>query len=178
MFVKLTVFYAGSVLSGGGSIPAPNATTEQWINMTDYFQSGALKTRLAIPEIYGIDAVHGHNNVYGATIFPHNVGLGCTREPKLVERIGAATALEVRATGIPYAFAPCIAVCRDPRWGRCYESYSEDPDVVTSMTAIIDGLQGTPPSGWDGPWVNSSGKNNAIDALVMKVSYSGTERLL
>jgi len=132
--------------------------------MTDYFQSGALATRLAIPEIYGIDAVHGHNNVYGATIFPHNVGLGCTREPKLLEKIGAATALEVRATGIPYVFAPCIAVCRDPRWGRCYESYSEDPDVVRSMTTIIDGLQGEPPSGWEGPWVNPNGKKVAACA--------------
>ncbi|KAG0599955.1 hypothetical protein M758_12G190900 [Ceratodon purpureus] len=146
----------GSVLSGGGSIPAPNATAAQWINMTDYFQSGALKTRHGIPEIYGIDAVHGHNNVYGATIFPHNVGLGCTRDPALLKRIGAATALEVRATGIPYVFAPCIAVCRDPRWGRCYESYSEDPDVVKSLTTIIDGLQGTPPKGWKGPYVQNS----------------------
>lgn len=73
------VINAGSVLSGGGSIPGPDATTKDWINFTDYFQSGALKTRLGIPEIYGIDAVHGHNNVYGATVFPHNVGLGCTR---------------------------------------------------------------------------------------------------
>lgn len=126
--------------------------------MTDYFQAAALKTKLAIPEIYGIDAVHGHNNVYGATIFPHNVGLGCTRDPKLLEKIGAATALEVRATGIPYVFAPCIAVCRDPRWGRCYESYSEDPDVVRSLTTIIAGLQGKPPSGWKGPYVKNSKK--------------------
>ncbi|CAN6439931.1 unnamed protein product [Victoria cruziana] len=96
--------------------------------------------------IYGIDAVHGHNNVYKATIFPHNIGLGATRDPELVKRIGEATALEVRATGIPYVFAPCVAVCRDPRWGRCYESYSEDPQVVKSMTEIIPGLQGELPS--------------------------------
>ncbi|CAK9155719.1 unnamed protein product [Ilex paraguariensis] len=81
-------------------------------------KKGSLSTRLGIPMIYGIDTVHGHNNVYKATIFPHNVGLGATRDPALVKRIGAATALEVRATGIPYAFTPCIAACRDPRWGR------------------------------------------------------------
>ncbi|KAG5239270.1 beta-glucosidase BoGH3B [Salix suchowensis] len=114
--------------------------------MINGFQNASLSSRLGIPMIYGIDAVHGHNNVYKATIFPHNVGLGATRDPDLVKRIGAATALEVRATGIPYVFAPCIAVCRDPRWGRCYESYSEDPKVVEMMTEIIPGLQGDVPS--------------------------------
>ncbi|KAJ0044760.1 hypothetical protein Pint_05737 [Pistacia integerrima] len=130
-------YFIGSVLSGGGSGPAQNATPQQWVDMVNEMQKGALETRLGIPMIYGIDAVHGHNNVYKATIFPHNVGLGVTRQ-----RIGAATALEVRATGIPYAFAPCVAVCRDPRWGRCYESYSEDVKIVQSMTEIITGLQG------------------------------------
>ncbi|KAK8931258.1 Beta-xylosidase/alpha-L-arabinofuranosidase 2 [Platanthera zijinensis] len=114
--------------------------------MVTEMQKGALSTRLGIPIIYGIDAVHGHNNVYKATIFPHNVGLGATRDPSLVKRIGAATALEVRATGIPYVFAPCVAVCRDPRWGRCYESYSEDPHIVKMMTEIIPGLQGDIPA--------------------------------
>jgi beta-glucosidase-like glycosyl hydrolase len=139
-------YFIGSVLSGGGSVPAPNASTATWINLVDGLQKGALSTRLQIPMIYGIDAVHGHNNVYGATIFPHNVGLGATRDPDLARRIGAATALEVRATGIPYTFAPCVAVCRDPRWGRCYESYSEDPKIVKAMTQIIVGLQGQPPA--------------------------------
>ncbi|KAL3325125.1 hypothetical protein AABB24_038965 [Solanum stoloniferum] len=138
--------FIGSVLSGGGSVPAPKATAQVWTNMVDGIQKGALSTRLGIPMIYGIDAVHGHNNVYGATIFPHNVGLGVTRDPELVKRIGAATALEVRATGIPYVFAPCIAVCRNPRWGRCYESYSEDYRIVKSMTEIIPGLQGDLPA--------------------------------
>ncbi|KAJ0908705.1 putative glucan 1,3-beta-glucosidase [Helianthus annuus] len=110
--------------------------------MVNDLQSGSISTRLGIPMIYGIDAVHGHNNVYNATVFPHNVGLGVTRDPVLLKKIGAATALEVRATGIPYVFAPCIAVCRDPRWGRCYESYSEDPKIVKLMTEIIPGLQG------------------------------------
>ncbi|XP_027362787.1 uncharacterized protein LOC113870390 [Abrus precatorius] len=138
--------FIGSVLSGGGSEPLPKATAEDWVNMINEFQKGALASRLGIPMIYGIDAVHGHNNVYNATIFPHNVGLGCTRDPELAQRIGAATALEVRATGIPYVFAPCIAVCRDPRWGRCYESYSEDPKIVQEMTEIIPGLQGNIPA--------------------------------
>ncbi|XP_062118801.1 uncharacterized protein LOC133832480 [Humulus lupulus] len=87
--------------------------------------------------IYGIDVIHGHNNLYNATIFPHNVGLGVTRVPKLIKKIGEATALEVRATRIPYAFAPCIAVYKDQRWGRCYESYSEDHSIVQATTEII-----------------------------------------
>ncbi|CAN4099069.1 unnamed protein product [Withania somnifera] len=139
-------YFIGSVLSGGGSVPAPKASAEDWINMVNEIQKGALSTRLGIPMIYGIDAVHGHNNVYNATIFPHNIGLGVTRDPDLVKRIGAATALEVRATGISYVFAPCIAVCRDPRWGRCYESYSEDHKIVRTMTEIIPGLQGDLPA--------------------------------
>lgn len=138
-------YFIGSILSGGGSVPAPQATPAMWVNMVNEFQKGALATRLGIPMIYGIDAVHGNNNVYNATIFPHNVGLGATRDPDLVKRIGEATALEVRATGIPYTFAPCIAVCRDPRWGRCYESYSEDHKIVQQMTDIILGLQGEIP---------------------------------
>ncbi|KAK0603580.1 hypothetical protein LWI29_006465 [Acer saccharum] len=136
----------GSILSGGGSVPRPQATPVEWIKMVNDFQNGSLSSRLGIPMIYGIDAVHGHNNVYKATVFPHNVGLGATRDPDLVKRIGAATALEVRATGIDYVFAPCIAVCRDPRWGRCFESYSEDPRVVIQMTEIIPGLQGDIPA--------------------------------
>ncbi|KAA8543958.1 hypothetical protein F0562_021865 [Nyssa sinensis] len=139
-------YFIGSVLSGGGSVPAPKASAEAWVNMVNEFQKGALSTRLGIPMIYGIDAVHGNNNAYKATIFPHNVGLGVTRDPELLKRIGAATALEVRATGITYAFAPCIAVCRDPRWGRCYESYSEDHKIVQALTEIIPGLQGDMPA--------------------------------
>ncbi|KAF4374154.1 hypothetical protein G4B88_020546 [Cannabis sativa] len=150
-------YFIGSVLSGGGSVPAPKASPEAWVNMVNEIQKASLSTRLGIPMIYGIDAVHGHNNVYNATIFPHNVGLGVTRQvylqiqkvnfdPKLIKKIGEATALEVRATGIPYAFAPCIAVCRDPRWGRCYESYSEDHSIVQAMTEIIPGLQGDLPA--------------------------------
>ncbi|GKD36118.1 beta-glucosidase BoGH3B, partial [Tanacetum coccineum] len=136
-------YFIGSVLSIPLPIsyPANEASPKAWIDMVNDYQNGSLSTRLGIPMIYGIDAVHGHNDVYKATIFPHNVGLGVTRQ------IGAATALEVRATGIRYAFAPCIAVCRDPRWGRCYESYSEDPKIVKLMTEIIPGLQGDIPAG-------------------------------
>ncbi|KAJ6901542.1 beta-glucosidase BoGH3B-like [Populus alba x Populus x berolinensis] len=141
----MQTYCIGSVLSGGGSAPLPEASAEDWVNMINGFQNGSLSGRLGIPMIYGIDAVHGHNNVFNATIFPHNVGLGATRDPDLVKRIGSATALEVRATGIPYVFAPCIAVCKDPRWGRCYESYSEDHKVVQAMTEIIPGLQGDIP---------------------------------
>ncbi|MBX6357433.1 MAG: glycoside hydrolase family 3 protein [Micromonosporaceae bacterium] len=130
----------GSVLSGGGSVPTPN-TPEAWVEMVNQFQAQALSTRLHIPMIYGIDAVHGHGNVYGATIFPHNVGLGATRDPALVKKVGQATAEEVRATGIPWDFAPCICVSRDERWGRSYESFGEDPALVVSMETIIDGLQ-------------------------------------
>ncbi|KAI3869318.1 hypothetical protein MKW92_053168 [Papaver armeniacum] len=155
--------FIGSVTSGGGSWPAPKASAETWVNMVNDFQKGSLSTRLGIPIIYGIDAVHGNNNVYNATIFPHNVGLGVTRDPVLIRKIGAATALEVRATGIPYVFAPCIAVCRDPRWGRCYESYSEDHKIVQQMTDIISGLQGEVPanSRKGVPFVAAGNKNVA-----------------
>ncbi|KAH9327142.1 hypothetical protein KI387_007320, partial [Taxus chinensis] len=135
-------YYSGGVLSGGGSVPTPKASPADWVNMVNEFQKGAMSTRLQIPMIYGIDGVHGHNNVYGATIFSHNVGLGATRDPDLVKRIGAATALEIRATDIPYTFSPCIAVCRDPKWGRCYESYSDEPTIVKAMTEIIFDWQG------------------------------------
>ncbi|CAA6658477.1 unnamed protein product [Spirodela intermedia] len=139
-------YFVGSVLSGGGSVPVEKASVGDWVKLVAGLQEGALSTRLGIPMLYGIDAVHGHNNVYKATVFPHNIGLGATRDPELVKRIGAATALEVRATGIPYVFAPCVAVCRDPRWGRCYESFSEDPKIVQAMTAVISGLQGDIPA--------------------------------
>lgn len=131
----------GSVLSGGGSTPTPN-TPAAWVDMVNSFQTQALSTRLGIPIIYGIDAVHGHGNVYGATIFPHNIGLGATRDPALVREVGQATAEEVRATGIPWSFGPCVCVARDERWGRTYESFGEDPTLVSNMETIIDGLQG------------------------------------
>ena len=131
----------GSVLSGGGSTPAEN-TPRAWLDMVNGFQAQALTTRLQIPMIYGVDAVHGHGNLFGATVFPHNIGLGSSRDPQLVKDIGRATAAEVRATGIPWNFSPCLCVTRDERWGRSYESFGEDPALVSSMTSVIDGLQG------------------------------------
>ncbi|HEY0483110.1 MAG TPA: glycoside hydrolase family 3 N-terminal domain-containing protein [Kofleriaceae bacterium] len=139
---QITQFRIGSVLSGGGSAPSPNTATG-WANMYDGFQNAALATPLAIPMIYGVDAVHGHNNVSGATIFPHNIGLGATRDPALVQNIGRATAEEVSGTGIDWDFAPCLCVARNDRWGRTYESFGERPDLVSSMTTIITGLQGS-----------------------------------
>ncbi|CAK8531142.1 unnamed protein product [Lathyrus sativus] len=168
--------FIGSVLSGGGSEPLPKASAQDWVNMINEFQKGALASRLGIPMIYGIDAVHGHNNVYNATIFPHNVGLGCTRDPSLAQRIGAATALEVRATGIPYVFAPCIAVCRDPRWGRCYESYSEDHKVVQEMTEIIPGLQGEIPPHFKKGFPYVGGKTKVAACAKHFVGDGGTTK--
>lgn len=131
----------GSLLSGGGSVPRPNAP-EAWARMVDAYQLRAQQTRLQIPLIYGVDAVHGHNNVIGSTIMPHNIGLGATRDPALVERTGEVTAKEVRATGIPWDFAPCLCVTRDDRWGRAYEAFSEDPALVEAMETVIRGMQG------------------------------------
>ncbi|MDH6516287.1 beta-glucosidase [Streptomyces sp. SAI-135] len=131
----------GSLLSGGGSTPTPN-TAEAWARMIDSFQLRARATRFQIPLIYGVDAVHGHNNLVGATVMPHNIGIGATRDPRLAERTGAVTAAEVRATGVPWDFAPCLCVTRDERWGRSYESFGEDPALVESMETVVQGLQG------------------------------------
>ncbi|MGW0626809.1 glycoside hydrolase family 3 protein [Streptomyces sp. NPDC002758] len=137
----IATYALGSLLSGGGSTPTPN-TPEAWAKMIDAFQLRAQATRFQIPLIYGVDAVHGHNNLAGATIMPHNIGIGATRDPQLAQHAGAVTAAEVRATGIPWDFAPCLCVTRDERWGRSYESFGEDPALVESMETIIQGLQG------------------------------------
>jgi beta-glucosidase len=136
-------YYLGSLLSGGGSAPADNSPSG-WADMYDYYQSFALATRLKIPLIYGIDAVHGHNNVKNAVIFPHNIGLGSTRNPVLVQNAARVTATEVAGTGIDWTFAPCIAVARDEKWGRTYESFGETPELQVMMAeAYVNGLQGT-----------------------------------
>jgi beta-glucosidase len=136
-------YHVGSVLSGGGSDPEAGNGLEAWTDVYDRCQQRALQTRLGIPILYGIDAVHGHSNVIGAVVFPHHVGLGCTRDPKLVREIGHITAKEIRATGIQWNFAPCVTVPRDERWGRTYEGFSEDPDVVAELgEAMVLGLQG------------------------------------
>ena len=135
-------YFLGSLLSGGSSDPKAGNSLAAWTDLYDGYQRRALKTRLRIPILYGIDAVHGHNNVLGAVIFPHNIGLGCTRKPALVESAARITAAEVRATGINWAFAPCIAVPRDERWGRTYEGFGETPELAESLgAAAIRGLQ-------------------------------------
>ncbi|MEV5429369.1 glycoside hydrolase family 3 N-terminal domain-containing protein [Streptomyces sp. NPDC052701] len=137
----VAAYALGSLLSGGGSTPTPN-TPEAWAKMIDAFQLRARATRFQIPLVYGVDAVHGHNNLAGATIMPHNIGLGATRDPAVAYRAGAVTAAETRATGIPWDFAPCLCVTRDDRWGRAYEAFGEDPALVESMATMIQGLQG------------------------------------
>jgi beta-glucosidase len=137
----IAAYDLGSLLSGGGSTPSPN-TPEAWAKMIDGYQLRAQATRFQIPLIYGVDAVHGHNNLVGATIMPHNIGLGATRDPGLARRTAEVTAAEVRATGVPWDFAPCLCVTRDERWGRSYEAFGEDPALVESMETVIQGLQG------------------------------------
>jgi beta-glucosidase len=137
----------GSLLSGGNSDPA-DISPAGWARMYDDFQSYALKSRLAIPILYGVDAVHGHNNVDGAVIFPHNIALGATRNPALVERAARVTAAEVAGTGIDWTFAPCVTVPRNERWGRTYEGFGETPELASLMgAAYVRGLQGGKLSG-------------------------------
>ena len=137
----ITKYYIGSILSGGGGSPASN-TVEAWYKMVEGYQNEALKTRLSIPIIYGVDAVHGHGNLQNATVFPHNIGLGATNDPELVEKIGRATAEEMLATGIPWNFSPVVAVVQDVRWGRTYEGFGEETELVTSLsTAYVKGMQ-------------------------------------
>ncbi|GAB3802603.1 glycoside hydrolase family 3 protein [Micromonospora zhanjiangensis] len=138
---QITRLQLGSLLSGGGSTPTPN-TPEAWADMVDAYQSYALATRLHIPLLYGVDSVHGHNNLVGATVFPHNIGLGATRDPALVREVEHVTATETRATGPQWVFAPCVCVTRDMRWGRSYESFGETPQLVEQMETAIDGFQG------------------------------------
>ena len=140
----ITEYNIGSILSGGGGSPDEN-TIEGWRAMTGAFQREALATRLGIPLIYGVDAVHGHGNLFGATIFPHQIGLGAAGNPDLMYRIGQATAREMLATGIPWNFAPVLAVPQDIRWGRTYESFTENTELVTELgVAYMEGLQSLP----------------------------------
>jgi beta-glucosidase len=137
----ITRYYIGSILSGGGGSPVNN-TPQDWYAMVEGFQDEALGTRLEIPLIYGVDAVHGHGNLLNATIFPHNIGLGATNNPELIEKIGRATAEEILATGIHWNFAPVVAVVQDVRWGRTYEGFGEETGRVTELgTAYIKGMQ-------------------------------------
>lgn len=140
--------FLGSVLSGGNSNPSDNLP-ETWRKFANDFENRALKTRLKIPLLYGIDAVHGHNNVLGTVIFPHNVGMGATHDLALVERAAQVTATEIAGTGIHWAFAPCVAVSQNIRWGRSYESYSSDPVIVGQLGAAANrGFQSGIPGGF------------------------------
>ena len=135
--------FLGSILSGGSSDPKTGNSLKDWTDHYDSLQSRTQKTRLQIPILYGIDAVHGHSNVLNAVIFPHNIGLGCTRNPELVERAARITAIETRATGINWTFAPCVTVPRDERWGRSYEGFGETPELARTMgEAAVRGYQG------------------------------------
>jgi len=139
----IQTYFLGSVLSGGSFDPKAGNSLQAWTDVYDAAQKQAVQTRLKIPLLYGVDAVHGHNNVLGAVVFPHHVALGATRDAKLVEEVERITAEEVRATGIQWAFSPCIAVARDERWGRSYESFGEDPALVAEMgAAAVRGFQG------------------------------------
>src|SRR5215207_3031123 len=137
----ITRYSIGSILSGGGGSSEKN-TARDWYAMVDAFQQEALATRLKIPLLYGVDAVHGHGNLLNATVFPHNIGLGATNDPELVEKSGRATGEEILATGIPWNFSPVLAVVQDVRWGRTYEGFGEDTRLVTKLgTAYIKGMQ-------------------------------------
>ena len=141
-------YHLGSVFNGGNSDPGGryNAPARDWLALADAFWTASTSDDAKlprIPAIWGIDAVHGHSNVVGATLFPHNIGLGAMRDPALMRKIGAATALEMRVTGIDWTFAPTIAVVRDDRWGRTYEGFGEMPEIATSYAApLVEGLQG------------------------------------
>jgi beta-glucosidase len=143
-------YHLGSILAGGGSAPGGNerAPAAEWLALADQFYAASIDTSnggVGIPMIWGIDAMHGHSNIVGAVLFPHNVGLGATRDPKLLEEIARTTAQQVRTTGIEWTFAPTVTVPQDDRWGRTYEGYSEDPHVVASFAgAFVKGLQGEP----------------------------------
>jgi len=145
----LRTYHLGSILAGGNAAPGGNvrSTAQDWLDLTDSFyraaHDSAPPAHVPIPLVFGIDAVHGHARIPGATVFPHNVGLGAAHDAALIERIGRATAAEVSATGIDWTFAPTVAVVRDVRWGRSYESYSEDPLLVARYArAMVEGVQG------------------------------------
>ncbi|MEO6102488.1 MAG: glycoside hydrolase family 3 N-terminal domain-containing protein [Pseudoxanthomonas sp.] len=157
----------GSVLAGGNSDPGGkyDAKPAEWLKLADAFYDASMDTSTggkAIPILFGIDAVHGQSNIIGATLFPHNIGLGATRNPDLMRQIGEVTAIETRTTGMEWTFAPTVAVPQDDRWGRSYEGYSESPDVVASYAgAVVEGLQGKvgSPEFLDGRHVTASVKH-------------------
>jgi len=172
----ITTYGLGGILSGGGSTPTEN-TPSAWADMIDRFQSAALATRLHIPILYGIDSVHGDGNMYGATVFPHNIGLGATDDPGLVRAVEHTTAEETRASGPQWTFAPCICSAQDDRWGRTYESFSEDPRLVERMETAIDGFQGPPGHLGDRDRVLATAKHYAGDGDTQYGSASGDYKI-
>ena len=140
-------FYIGTILNGGGGFPNQNKNSDidDWKNLSKvYYEASPQVNGIKIPILWGTDAVHGHNNVIGATIFPHNIGLGATRNTNLLKKIGSAVAREVVSTGIIWTFAPTIAVPQNDLWGRTYEGYSENTNLVSDLgKSFIEGLQGT-----------------------------------
>ena len=172
---KITTDFLGSVLSGGGSVPTPNTPTA-WADMVDRYQAAALNTRLGIPLIYGVDTVHGDGNMQGATVFPHNIGLGATRDPALVRRVAHVAASETRSSGPQWAFAPCVCVARDDRWGRIYESYGETPALVATMGTAIDGFQGPAGHLSDNDRVLATAKHFAGDGLTTYGTGSNSQK--
>ncbi|MEP6391707.1 MAG: glycoside hydrolase family 3 protein [Halioglobus sp.] len=177
-------WHIGSVLSGGGSSPGDN-TVQEWVTMNDAYWEASMSDdegHLAIPILYGIDAIHGNNNVEGATIFPHNIGLGAANDPDLLERIAQVTAKEILASGVEWTFAPTLAVARNSQWGRTYESYSEDPAIVSSYSGrFVKGLQGD--LGTDSViacvkhWVGDGGTTHGIDQGETTLPEDELERL-
>ena len=159
-------YHIGSVLSGGGSCPGDNRPAD-WVAMNDAYWAASTEEdadHLAIPILYGVDAIHGNANVRGATIFPHNIGLGAMRDPDLIERIGRVTAREVLATGVDWTFAPTLAVVRDPRWGRTYESFSDDPELVAGYAGrMVKGLQDSGVIACAKHWVGDGGTEAGVD---------------
>ncbi|MEV7968782.1 exo 1,3/1,4-beta-D-glucan glucohydrolase [Sphaerisporangium sp. NPDC088356] len=166
----------GSVLNGGGSWPGgdKHATPKAWLDLADAYWQASVGTRTKIPVIWGIDAVHGNNNVYGATLFPHNIGLGAAHDPCLVRDIGAATATQIHATGQDWAFAPTLAVVRDDRWGRTYEGFSEDPRITRAYGyEAVRGLQGGNSRGIGGKGVIATAKHFIGDGGTLKGTDQG-----
>jgi len=163
-------YHLGSILSGGGSCPGENLPAD-WVAMNDAYWLASMtedEQHLAIPLLYGVDAIHGNNNVRGATLFPHNIGLGAANDPDLIKRIATATAREILAIGVDWTFAPTLAVARNIHWGRTYESYAENPDIVASYSGqFVNGMQGD--LGTDSVvacvkhWVGDGGTTNGID---------------
>ena len=176
--------HIGSVLSGGGSTPGANRPID-WVEMNDAYWEASVEEsggRVPVPLLYGVDAIHGHNNVLGATVFPHNIGLGCANDADLVRRVARATAKEILATGVEWTFAPTLAVARDDHWGRTYESYSEDPDRVAALgEAFVQGLQGD--LGDDAViaclkhWVGDGGTTGGVDQGETTCSEEDLRRL-